>query len=69
LIEDKCGRNDLTGTGFVINKDRLGHWPWMASYGFSNAQKQWQHQCGATLISEHHFLTASHCIKEGEKEG
>jgi len=53
----------------VVNNNPIGHWPWMASYGFIDEKKKWQHQCGATLISDHHFLTASHCVKEGANKG
>jgi hypothetical protein len=66
--EDTCGKNVL-GTNFVIMDKSIGHWPWMASYGFIDQKKQWQHQCGATLITDHHFLTASHCVKEGANKG
>ena len=69
FAEDSCGKNGISGGNFVVNKQSLGHWPWMASYGFINEQKQWQHQCGATLVSDQHFLTAAHCVKEGVKEG
>jgi hypothetical protein len=34
----------------------------MASIGYYKDDK-WNHQCGATLISHKHFLTAAHCVK------
>ena len=41
----------------------VGNWPWMASLGKTNdVNKSWTHLCGATLISDRHFLTAAHCI-------
>jgi V8-like Glu-specific endopeptidase len=69
LTETECGKNGNTDPTFVINDNSPGHWPWMASLGIVNEKNQWQHQCGATLISHHHFLTASHCVKEGVKKG
>jgi hypothetical protein len=69
FTERTCGKNGILDSTFVVNDNRLGHWPWMASYGLIDRNKKWQHRCGATLISDHHFLTASHCVKEGAKEG
>ena len=40
----------------------VGHWPWMASIGYYNEEDEWVHQCGATLITSNHFLTAAHCV-------
>ena len=40
------------------------HWPWMASIGNYDSNN-WKHDCGATLITEHHFLTSAHCAKTG----
>ena len=45
-------------------KNPVGHWPWMASIGFYDTNKKWNHQCGATLVTNHHFLTAAHCVNE-----
>ncbi len=45
---------------FVLEKNVVGHWPWMASIGFVD-NNIWKHQCGATLITRKHFLTAGHC--------
>jgi hypothetical protein len=51
----------------VSEKNVVGHWPWMASLGFYE-DSDWKHQCGATLITEKHFLTAGHCAKWIAKE-
>ena len=41
----------------------VGHWPWMSSIGYYDGNGKWKHQCGATLITERHFLPAAHCAK------
>ncbi len=40
----------------------VGEWPWMASIGLF--EEKWIHKCGATLITDRHFLTAAHCANE-----
>ena len=51
----------MAGAKNDVEYNVLGHWPWMASIGFVADDKKWKHQCGATLISDQHFLTAAHC--------
>ncbi len=35
----------------------------VTSIGFYEGTK-WIHNCGATLISSQHFLTAAHCVND-----
>ncbi len=69
LTDEACGKNDISDTNFVVNRNPVGHWPWMASYGFINEDQKWQHQCGATLVSDRHFLTSAHCVKYSVEKG
>ena len=64
----ECGKIDVIDPNFVAgpqNDDELnpvGKWPWMASLGFYDENNKWSHQCGTTLITNRHFLTAAHCL-------
>jgi len=67
----QCGRqypsydtNYISGSIDDDEKNPVGRWPWMASIGFYDDEKTWQHQCGATLVTQKHFLTAAHCVRK-----
>ena len=36
--------------------------PWMTSLGGFKTEENWDHQCGGSLITSTHILTAAHCI-------
>ena len=65
---NNCGRthnfeaNFVTGSQNDEETNPVGRWPWMASIGYYDENNKWNHQCGATLISNNIFLTAAHCV-------
>ena len=70
--QSDCGNNKLShpfvaGPKHDVEYNPLGNWPWMASIGYYDPNNDWIHQCGATLISSSHFLTAAHCVANHKK--
>ena len=70
--EQICGNNNIFDGNFVAGAQNdpehnpVGFWPWIASLGSFNDLNEWVHQCGATLITQKHFLTAAHCTKNSK---
>ena len=63
-----CGRKiqgpeHISGPDNNVETNPVGDWPWMASIGSITNESKWEHRCGATLITDRHFLTAAHCFK------
>jgi secreted trypsin-like serine protease len=67
-------KSDALSTEFIAgapnNKESypVGVWPWMASFGLYDENDDWVHLCGATLITDKHFLTAAHCVQQREDD-
>lgn len=62
--ELKCGSADadriIGGT-----RAKLGQYPWLARLGY-NRTANITFECGGSLISKRHILTASHCVLDIE---
>ena len=37
--------------------------PWMTSLGGFKSEENWDHQCGGSLVTSTHILTAAHCVE------
>ena len=52
-LKDICG----------VSNNNANKWPWMVSAGFFDAEGNWIHTCGGSLITQQLVLTSAHCIK------
>ena len=64
FFPDICGYSDVENTVSDSETNLDFHWPWMSSIG-DYENETWRHICGATLITERHFLTSAHCANIG----
>ncbi|XP_059479409.1 chymotrypsin-C-like [Neocloeon triangulifer] len=62
--DEECGRpvlrNNLVVQGKNVTK---GLWPWLAAIFFTTASGQ-AFQCGGSLVSKRHVITAAHCVQQ-----
>ena len=54
---------------FLLGEDASpGQWPWMASLWYSESESGvLRIECGGTLVSVSHVLTAAHCVTERDQ--
>lgn len=59
-----CGFSNLTHKRIVGGEPaKPGAWPWIALIGYTNNLGELKWQCGGSLITSKHVLTAAHCLK------
>ena len=77
LNKDNCGVNsvlqklDPNATRYIVRGEKStgpGVWPWVCSVGFQNPDG-WDHNCGGTLVTYQHVLTAAHCPTRFNQDG
>ncbi|XP_042211831.1 venom protease-like [Homarus americanus] len=64
IFQEDCGVSfgERVVGGKVVTKP--GIWPWLAAIGFRLDNGGFRSDCGGTLITRRHVLTAAHCFDE-----
>ena len=65
-LEEICGRPIQISQRIEVttdpNDNPSGTWPWLGTLGYySKSTGNWVHNCGASLITKKHAITAAHC--------
>lgn len=61
--EEGCGFSPIAHTRIVGgNPAKNGAWPWAALLGYSDPNVGATFNCGGSLITSRHVLTAAHCL-------
>ncbi|XP_039315599.1 limulus clotting factor C [Solenopsis invicta] len=62
-----CGVNSRSGhpNYLVVNgaKTSPGQWPWLVALFVANERTEFAFQCGGSILTKKHILTAAHCLK------
>ncbi|XP_043227116.1 phenoloxidase-activating enzyme 1-like isoform X1 [Amphibalanus amphitrite] len=63
--ESVCGMRTFLSRIFGGQTAEIGAWPWVVSIGYRvSGAREIRWQCGGTLITSHHVVTAAHCVTQ-----